>query len=95
VAVSLCPAGGAAMTRDQRQFADLMADAYRALFALNNVTARGGSRATATAVTDGVRVYSRLVDYRQTERMSTAESSQLQNVLDLIRSSLRFFGEAV
>jgi hypothetical protein len=83
------------MVGDRPRFDGLMVDAHRAMLALDNVTFGGASRATAAAVRDGLRVYSQLVDYRQTERMSAAESSQLQNALDLIRSRLRFFGEAV
>jgi len=83
------------MDGDRPEFADLMADAHRALLALDNVTVRGGSKATATAVREGLRVYSQLIDYRQTERMSAAESSQLQNSVEFLGARLRFFGEAV
>jgi hypothetical protein len=83
------------MVGDRHGFDVLMVDAHRAMLTLDNVMVGGASRAIVAAVRDGLRVYSQLVDYRQTERMSAAESSQLQNALDLIRSRLRFFGEAV
>jgi hypothetical protein len=83
------------MVGDRSRFDDLMVDAHRAMLALDNVTMGGASRAIADAVRDGLRVYSRLIDYRRTERMSAVESSDLRNALDLLRARVRFFGEAI
>jgi hypothetical protein len=83
------------MKEDQSKVADLMADAHRAMFALDDFTRRDGSRAMTVAVKDGLRVYSLLIDYRQAERMSAAESSLIQNAIDVLRARLRFFGEVL
>jgi len=68
---------------------------HRAMLVLDNFPRRDGSRAMTVAVRDGMRVYSVLIDYRQTERMSGAEASLLQTAIDLLRARLRFFGEVI
>jgi len=83
------------MDRDRPKFDDLMADAHRALLTLDNIAMRGGSKARAIAIRDGLRVYSRLIEFRLTERMDAAESSHLQSAVDFLRARLRFFGEAI
>lgn len=86
---------GAVMDGERSKVADLMADAHRVMLALDEFTRRDGSKAMNVAVGDGMRVYSLLIDYRQSERMSVAESSLLQTAIDLVRARLRFFGEVV
>ena len=88
-------APGAVPQRGKANFADLMTDAHGAMLALDNVRVGGGSRAAAAFVRGGLRVYSQLHYYRQTERMRVAETSVLQTAMNLIRSRLQFFGEAV
>jgi hypothetical protein len=86
---------GAVMDGERSTVADLIADAHRAMLALDDFTRRDGSKAMNVAVRDGMRVYSLLIDYRQSERMSVAESSLLQSAIDMLRARLRFFGEVV
>jgi hypothetical protein len=82
-------------TGEQPTFAELMADAQRTMLALDELSGRDGSRATAAAVGAGMRVYSQLRDFRQAVRRTPMETSLLQAALDLLRARLRFFGEAV
>lgn len=60
VPVSLCAADGAAMTRDQPTFDDLIAEAHRAVALLDEFTMRHSAKATARAVRDSKSVYARL-----------------------------------
>ncbi len=82
------------MDRD-RPFPVLMTEANRAMVALDDITMRDGSKATAATVRDGLRVYSELLNYRETVRMNMADISLLQTALDMLRSRLRFFGQVV
>jgi hypothetical protein len=86
---------GAVMKAVQSKVANLMTDAHRAVLGLDDFTQRDGSKAMSVAIRDGMNVYSLLIDYRQTERMSVAESSLVQAAIDLLRARLRFFGEVV
>jgi hypothetical protein len=82
-------------TGEEPSFAELMADAQRTMFTLDDLSGRDGSRATAAAVSAGMLVYSRIKDYRQMVRMTPVEMSLLQPALDMLRARLRFFGEPV
>jgi hypothetical protein len=83
------------MKVERSRVASLMADAQHAMLTLDEFTRRDGSGAMSAAVRDGMRVYSLLLDYRQTERMSADDSSRVQTAIDLIRARLRFLGEVV
>jgi hypothetical protein len=84
------------MTGGQPTFDDLIADAHLCIAALDEFAMRDGGKAAArAAVTNGKRMYTRLLDYRGTVRMSAEENCLLQTTLDLLRARLRFFGEAV
>jgi hypothetical protein len=72
------------MDGDHSKFADLMADAYRAVRALD---ASGGS--TPAAVREGRRAYLQLLEYRKSVRMTLAQSALVQTALDLIWARLR------
>jgi predicted RNA-binding Zn ribbon-like protein len=80
---------------EERTFGELMAAASRAMRALDDLSKRDGSRASAAAVSAGMAVYSQLLEYRRTVRMTPLETSLLQSALDLLRARLRFFGESV
>jgi len=67
------------------RFADLMADAYHAVSALDGGR---GSRLSA-AMRDGRRVYSELLEYRKATKMSLAQGALVQRALDLIWARLR------
>ena len=86
---------GAVMKVVQSKVAALMAEAHRAMLALDDFARRDGSSAMTFAVRQGMRVYALLIDYRQSERMSAAESSLIQNAIDLLRAKLRSLGEIV
>jgi hypothetical protein len=74
------------MTGDRPRFADLIADAYHAVRALDGVN---GSKSTPAAVHDGRRVYSQLLSYRRSFDMTAAEAALVQTALDLIGARLR------
>ena len=82
------------MGSNQPEFANLMADAHRAMLALDDVTKRDGAKATAAAVNNSQRIYLQLLDYQRTASMTKAEANTLQTALDILRARLRFFGEA-
>jgi hypothetical protein len=83
------------MRGDRSEFAELMDDAHRVVTMLDSITSRSQSKATAAAVSGGMCVYERLLDYRGTVRMTMVENAVLQGALDLLRARLRFFGEKV
>lgn len=95
MSVSLCPAGGAGMTKDQPTFDELLAEAHRALLALDNVTKRDSAKVTAAAVSNGQHIYSQLLDYQRFAYLTRAEASALLKSLDMLRARLFFFGERV
>lgn len=74
------------MGQDQPQFADLMADAWHAVRALDGAD---GSRFPASVVRDGRRIYSELLDYRKSASMTVAQAALVQRALDLIWVRLR------
>ena len=82
------------MGSNRPDFADLMADAHHAMLALDDVTKRDSAKATAAAVNKGQRIYSQLLDYQRTARMTRAEANTLQTALDMLGARLRSFGEA-
>lgn len=82
------------LTDDQAKFAELMSDAQRAAIELDGIS-RDGSKEMARVVRAGLRVYSRLLDFRQTVRMDVVQTDLLQTALDLLWARLRFFGEPV
>jgi|HubBroStandDraft_4_1064222.scaffolds.fasta_scaffold2790879_1 hypothetical protein len=82
------------MTGDQPTFDDLITDAHRCIAALDEFGTRDGGKAAA-AVKNGKRMYTRLLDYRGTVRMSEEENCLLKTTLDVLRARLRFFGESV
>jgi isocitrate/isopropylmalate dehydrogenase len=88
------PVGGAAMDEELTKFADLIAEADRAVMMLDEFTMHDSAKAIARAVRDGKSVYAGLLEHRNTIRMTDAESAQFQEALDLLRARLRFFGEA-
>lgn len=83
------------MNEAQPDFASLMADAHRAAMSLDGMVSRDGSKETAKAVTEALRVYSALSGYRHTVRMTVAQTAALQNAMDVLRARLRFFGESL
>jgi hypothetical protein len=83
------------MTKDQPTFDDLLAEAHRALLALDNVTKRDSAKATAAAVSDGQNIFSKLLDYQRFACLSRAEASALLKSLDMLRARLLFLGERV
>jgi hypothetical protein len=87
--------GGVAMAVDGTTFADLMADAQHVMTALDGVMSSDSAKATAAAVSDGMRLYSLFLDFRGSVRMSQEENWLLQGKLDMLRARLRFFGEPV
>jgi len=71
-------------------FADLMLEAQQVTVALDALTNKDGPKATAAAVSDGVLMYSLLLRYRETYRMTISEMDLLQQVscpLGLVRVS--------
>jgi hypothetical protein len=83
------------MSGERSEYSELMTDAHRSVTALDGITTQDGSKTTAAAVSDGRRVYERLLDYRGSVRMTVTENAVLQSTLDLLRARLRFFGEPV
>jgi len=75
------------------RFSDLMMEAHRATVALDALTGRDKSRAATAAVTRSRRVYSELLDYRHTARMTQSEANALQIASEQLRARLRLFGE--
>jgi hypothetical protein len=71
------------MSGDVPQFADLIADAYYAVRALDDSTA------TSATIRRGRSVYSQLLDYRKSASMTEAQSALVQTALDLIWARLR------
>ncbi|HTV13683.1 MAG TPA: hypothetical protein VME68_03145 [Acidobacteriaceae bacterium] len=68
------------------KFADLMACAFHVVRVLD----RGpNSRSSAAAVRDSRRVYSQLLEYRKTTKMTLAQGALVQRALDLIWARLR------
>jgi hypothetical protein len=78
---------------DHSRFDALIARAQHALIALDGLTQRDGSKATAAAMNLGNSVQSELLDYQRTVWMTKEESALLANALDLVRARLKFFGE--
>jgi hypothetical protein len=74
------------MPRDCPIFACLIADAYRAVRALDTVRHSG---ATPAALRYGRRTYSQLLDYRKNSAMTPAQSALVQTALELIWPRLR------
>lgn len=83
------------MPENASDFGSLLMKADRAISALDDFTRRDGSRATAQAVSDGVGVYSHLLEYQRTAWMTAAENSAVQSALDMLKARLRFFGQSV
>jgi hypothetical protein len=81
------------MGHDQSGFNDLMIEAQCAGIALDDATTNGSFATVLKTVNQGKLVYTRLLEYQRTIRMTKAEASALQTALDLLRSRLKFFGE--
>jgi hypothetical protein len=77
------------------EFFRLMDDAHRATLALDNFLAGDRSGAKSAAVTEGLRVYSQLLDYRSTEGVTLAQACMLETALEALRVRLRNLGETV
>ena len=73
-------------------FADLLADAYRAAVALDDEMAHDAGSARSAAVSEALRVYSQLLDYRKAERMTVAQACTLETASEVIRAQLRHLG---
>lgn len=83
------------MDEAQPAFDDLMVDAQRTALSLDGKVKRDGSKETAIAVTEALRVYLALNEYRHGVRMTVAQTALLQEAMDILRARLRFFGEPV
>ena len=83
------------MDQEPTKFADLMADAYRAVMVLDDVTSRDSAKAISRTLRDGRSVYAGLLAHQNTVRMTGAESALFQTAVDLIKARLKFLGEAV
>lgn len=74
------------MGEDLPRFADLIADAFHTVGALDGGR---GSRFNAAAIRNGRRVYSQLIEYQKTTKMTLAQGALVQRALDLIWTRLR------
>lgn len=77
---------------DDAQLDKLMADAHWAVTALDLAANRDRSKLDG-ALTDRARdAAARLTEYRNANRLTTAQTGKVQRALDLLRARLRFFG---
>jgi hypothetical protein len=77
------------------QFADLMAEVLRVTVAVDGLTQRDGSKATAAVVSEAKGLYAKPLECQKTEWLTATEANALQNSLDSLRARLTFFGEPV
>jgi hypothetical protein len=76
-------------------FSDLIADARRAVVGVDRFTKRDGAKETAAAINKARYFYGKLLEHQFTASMTQAEASALQEVVDLLKARLKFFGEPV
>lgn len=77
------------------EFCDLMVEAHRITRTLDGLTHRDGAKATSVALSDGKRMYGRLLDYRRNAPMTALEAHALDSAREQLQARLKFFGEGM
>lgn len=77
------------------QLDKLLASAHWAVSALDLAASRDRFKIDGALVGRAREAAALLVEYRNANRLTTAQAGALQNALDLLRARLRFFNERV